>query len=248
MLSLGGFAAGMAHEINNPLAVIIQNASVISNRLTADIPANRETAARLRIDFSALREYVKRREIPEMTETIIDFGKRAAGVVRSMLSFSRKNVTDRAAVDINEIIRNALELASKDISLDFDSIELETDYKSGLPRILCEKNKMVQALLNIIKNAAEAMKIENIRDSRLYIETSMLEGRVCIRIRDNGHGIDADTIQHVFEPFYTTKRDKGMGLGLSIAYFIITESYGGTIDVKSQEGEWTEFVITIPVE
>ncbi|MFO7914656.1 MAG: PAS domain S-box protein [Candidatus Krumholzibacteriales bacterium] len=248
MLSLGGFAAGMAHEINNPLAVIIQNASVISNRLTADMPANRETARQLGIDFSALREYMNRREIPEMTETIIDFGKRAAGVVRSMLSFSRKGETERTAVDINDMIGDALKLAGRDMSLDFNSIRLETDYQSGLPKILCEKNKMVQALLNVIKNAAEAMKIEKSRESRLYIGTSMLDGRVCVRVRDNGHGIDDDTIQHVFEPFYTTKREEGMGLGLSIAYFIITESYGGTINVKSREGEWTEFVITVPAE
>lgn len=248
MLSLGGFAAGMAHEINNPLAVIIQNASVISNRLTADIPANRETASQLGVDFSALREYVNRREIPEMTDTIIEFGKRAAGVVRSMLSYSRKGGARKSSVDINDVIREALELASKDISLEFENIELKTDLQSGLRKILCEKNKMVQALLNIIKNAAEAMKTENSRESRLFIGTSMLDGRVCIRIRDNGHGIDDETLKHVFEPFYTTKNKGGMGLGLSIAYFIITESYGGTIVVKSQEGEWTEFVITIPAD
>jgi len=248
MLSLGGFAAGMAHEINNPLAVIIQNASVISNRLTGDMPANRETADEVGIDLDDLREYVNRREINEMTDTIIDFGKRAASVVRGMLSFSRKGEAKKTGADINEIVKEAVELARKDISLDFDNIALETDFEPGLPVIYCERNKMVQALLNIIKNAAEAMKIEESSKSRLHISTCRSDSRVNIRIRDNGHGIDSNTLAHVFEPFYTTKKENGVGLGLSIAYFIITESYAGTIDVKSEEGEWTEFSITLPLE
>ncbi|MBD3179822.1 MAG: PAS domain S-box protein, partial [Candidatus Latescibacteria bacterium] len=248
MLSLGGFAAGMAHEINNPLAVIIQNASVISDRLTGDMPANRNAARELGVDFGDIREYVNRREINEMTETIIDFGKRAASVVRGMLSFSRKGGIEKAGVDINEILEEAVELARKDISLDFDSIELKTELSSGLPPIFCERNKMVQAILNIIKNAAESLIFLESSERKMSIESRMDGGRVCVRIWDNGQGIDNETIKHVFEPFYTTKKEKGIGLGLSIAYFIITESYAGTIDVRSEEGKWTEFVITLPVE
>ncbi len=255
MMSIGGLAAGMAHEINNPLAGIIGHTSNIHNRIYSDIPANRKIADKCSVSLADVRSYLDAREIPRMLNGIKDAGVRAASIVSNMLTFARKSESNSAPQDLSELIDRTIELAESDYNLkkqyDFKQIRIERDY-TPLPRkVTCEGNEIRQVLLNIFKNGAEAMSEKQYSDTepmflcRVFEENNM----AVMSIEDNGPGMDESTRRRIFEPFFTTKDvDKGTGLGLSISYFIITEQHGGIMEVDSRPGRWTRFTIKLPYE
>ena len=254
MMSVGGLAAGMAHEINNPLAGMLQNTEVLSNRLTiTDLPANVEAAEKTGIRMTDIIAYVQERKIETMLTAIKESGNRMASLVENMLSFARKADDAYALHNPCRILDKSLDLAGTDFDLkkqyDFKSINIQKDYDENTPEIPCEYNKIQQVFLNIFRNGAQEMQKAGIRHPAFFITTVFEKesNTVRIEIGDNGPGMSKETLKRAFEPFYTTKPvGSGTGLGLSISYFIITENHGGEMAVESLPGEGANFVIRLP--
>jgi len=254
MLSVGGLAAGMAHEINNPLAGIMQNIQVMQNRLSSDLPKNHEVAERCGVTMPAIQAYMQGRSMPQMMAMIMESGKRAAKIVENMLSFSRKSEAVTTSCDLAQLLDATVELAENDYDLkkkyDFRKIEIVREYDSKVPEVSCETSKIQQVFLNILSNGAQAMA-ENPGQTapHLVLRVKMDDGQACVEIEDNGPGMDAAVRKRIFEPFFTTKSvGVGTGLGLSVSYFIITENHSGTMTVFSTPGTGTRFVIHLPVD
>jgi PAS domain S-box-containing protein len=254
MLSVGGLAAGMAHEINNPLAGILQNIQVMQKRLSSELPKNHEAARQCGIDMADIQAYLGARKLPEMIASIMDSGKRAAKIVENMLSFSRKSEATTTLSDLARLMDATLELAENDYDLkkryDFKRIEVVRDYDPQVPMVVCEATKIQQVFLNILKNGAQAMAEHPDGPSPRFILRVKPDGdRVCVEIEDNGPGMEEAVRKRIFEPFYTTKSvGIGTGLGLSVSYFIITENHGGTLSVTSTPGTGSCFSIHLPVK
>ena len=255
MLSVGGLAAGMAHEINNPLAGILQNVQVLRNRLSGNIPKNIETARDCGIEFEALERYMRNRGLAPMIDSVIESGTRAARIVDNMLSFSRRSDSKFERHSLSDLLDKTVELASNDYDLkkkyDFRQIEIRREYEEGLPRIRCEGSQLQQVFLNILKNGAQAKAgytpAEN--PPQLILRIRRNHEHISIEIEDNGPGMDEAARKRAFEPFYTTKRvGVGTGLGLSVSYFIITENHKGSMTVDSKPGKGSRFTITLPIE
>jgi len=257
MLSVGGLAAGMAHEINNPLAGMIQTANVMKDRLTnVDMPANIRAAEAAGIQMSAISEYMEARGIPKMLGRICESGARAADIVTNMLQFARKSTSTVSRHDLVEVLDQCLELAGSDYDLkkryDFRQITVVKKYQGNIPPIPCEKSKIQQVLLNILRNGAEAMQDNPdpvSEEHRFVLQLFQSDSSwVRIEIEDNGPGMDEETRKRVFEPFFTTKPvDMGTGLGMSVSYFIITENHNGILKVESTKGNGTKFIIELPL-
>lgn len=253
MLSIGGLAAGMAHEINNPLAGMMQNAQVVYNRLSQSLPANLKAAEEIGITIDEIKTYMEKRNILRQLESINTAGTRAAQIVNNMLSFARKSDSTRQWYHPEGLIDEALSLAQSDYNLtkkyDFRQIKISKEYEPDLPEFPCEKSKIEQVLLNIFKNSSEAMASEENRTltSELKLRLFQEKEHICIEIEDNGPGMEDHTRKRVFEPFFTTKSvDEGTGLGLSVSYFIIVDDHKGQMDVTSTPGQGTCFTIRLP--
>lgn len=256
MLSVGGLAAGMAHEINNPLAGMMQTTEVLSNRLGGgiDIPANRLAAEDAGTSMDAIESFMKNRGIPRMLTTITKSGRRVAEIVDNMLSFARKTDSTVSSHSLEALLDKTLDLAATDYDLkkqyDFKVIHVIKEYAGNLPVVPCQQSKIQQVLLNILGNGAQAMQGAATENPRFVIRTKFEEDRAMARIEiaDNGPGMDESIRKRVFEPFFTTKPEGvGTGLGLSVSYFIITENHGGEMAVESRPGSGTNFIIRLPV-
>jgi PAS domain S-box-containing protein len=253
MMSVGGLAAGMAHEINNPLSGILQSLQVITNRLESDIPANIEAARASGCSMESIREYINRRSIKPMLDIVGETARRAAQIVRNMLDFSRKNDSTIAQVNVNNLLDKSIELFGTDYDIkkkyDFRNINVERDYETTLPQITGSASKIEQVFINILHNAVQAMvdRPDGEAQRKIILRTRKENSFVRIEIEDNGPGMGEDIRHKIFEPFFTTKPvGVGTGLGLSVAYFIITNNHGGTIEVESQPGKGTRFTIRLP--
>ena len=257
MLSIGGLAAGMAHEINNPLAGMMQNAQVIHSRLTKNIPANDKAAKEAGTTMESIKCFMEKREIVKQLEIIHKAGVRASSIISNMLSFVRKSGThsNKSVENIVNIIDRTIELAQSDYNLkkkfDFKKIKIIKEYEPELPAVICEQGKIQQVFLNIFKNGAEAMHDRKEKDGVPEFILRILKDKdmVKIEVEDNGPGIDAIVRKRIFEPFFTTKSvGKGTGLGLSVSYFIIVEDHEGSMEVESTQGKGTKFIIKLPFE
>jgi PAS domain S-box-containing protein len=254
MLSVGGLAAGMAHEINNPLAGIMQNAAVISNRLSADLPANQQAAAAVGTSMDVIRSYVEKRQISKLLEHMNRAGSQAAQIVQNMLSFARKSESRFAPRNLAELLDKTLTLATSDYDLkkkyDFRRIEIVREYDQSMPKVQCEGSKLQQVFLNILRNGAEAMANQDseVKPPRFILRIMAAGEMARIEIEDNGSGMSEPIRKRVFEPFFTTKpADLGTGLGLSVSYYIVTKNHGGTLSVESTPGQGSKFIISIPM-
>ncbi len=265
MLSVGGLAAGMAHEINNPLGGMMQTADVMSRRLTAvEMPANQRAAAAAGTSMEAIRAFMDARGIIRMLGNIRESGRRAAKIVANMLSFARKSDLTFLPHNLADLLDQTVDLVGSDYDLkkkfNFHQIEIIREYEDDLPDISCESGKIQQVLLNILRNGAQAMQTEaeqndhkgmNAKKPRFILRLTHEQqaNRARIEISDNGPGMDEATRKRVFEPFFTTKPvGVGTGLGLSVSYFIITENHDGEMNVESTPGEGTSFIIRLPLK
>ncbi len=219
MASVGQLAAGVAHELNNPLGGILIYASLLLEKS--------EKQSRQAEDLSRI-----------MAET-----DRCRKIVRGLLDFSRQTRIEAAIVDLNKIIASTLSLVTQQAL--FHNIKVVQKLSPGLPQVFVDVGQIQQVLLNIILNAVEAMSGKG----DLTISTAMeSDGQyISLSIADNGSGMPPEVMDKIFEPFFTTKpRGKGTGLGLAIAYGII-QKHKGEILVKSEEGEGSDFIIRLPV-
>ena len=251
MLSVGGLAAGMAHEINNPLAGILQNIQVIRNRLEKDLPANIKAASECGVSLGSIRAYMEKRNIFPMMDLVRASGYRAAQIVENMLTFSRKSDHRKFTYYLHDIMETTLELIENDYSMkrkyDFRAIEVIRQYQEEVPPVSCEKTQIQQVFLNILKNGAEAMVEAGVSSPRFVIRCFREDNYAVLEIEDNGPGMAEGIQKRIFEPFFTTKEvGVGTGLGLSVSYFIITENHAGILAVGSTPGQGTIFTIKLP--
>lgn len=253
MLSVGSLAAGMAHEINNPLGAILHNAQNIRRRLSPDLERNREAAAETGVELEAVNCYLQRREIPQMLDGIQQAGSRAARIVSHMLSFSRLSNRQLAECQLSELIDQALEIAGNDFALtdnfDFRAIEIQRDFDPQVARVPCIGNELEQVLLNLLKNAAQAIHHGPHRNhGKINLRTRLNPPWAEIQVEDNGGGIPEHIRKRIFEPFFTTKEvGQGTGLGLSVSYFIITNNHKGQMEVQCRPGLGTTFTLRLPL-
>lgn len=218
LASVGQLAAGVAHEINNPLAAIIANAQLIKR----DLPKDHD-------HYSSV-------ELIEMA------GMRAAQVVSNLLSLARKEKKDEfELISLNETIRNALTLVNHEVKN--HSIDIQLDLEEEIPEIMASKNHLQGVWINMIVNGIDSIDRKN---GQISILTRYQANEFRIVIADNGKGIPQEYLSRIFEPFFTTKvAGKGTGLGLSVCYRVIKE-HQGSILVESQAGMGTKFTIILP--
>jgi two-component system, NtrC family, sensor kinase len=254
MMSIGGLAAGMAHEINNPIGIILQGAQNIKRRISPDLEANVAMARECGVELNRVKSYLEKRKVLEYIDGIMSSGERASSIVANMLQFSRKNSQSKTTCNLPELLKRTVNLAANDYDLkkkfDFRQIEIIYEFERDFPTIQCSETEIEQVVLNLLKNAAQAMAERQGRSDppRIWIRTGMEDGKACITVEDNGPGIRDEVKQRIFEPFFTTKEvGVGTGLGLSVSYFIITKNHNGTINFESEFGKGTKFVITLPM-
>ena len=254
MASVGGLAAGMAHEINNPLGIIQQAAQNIRRRIAPELEANKKCAIECGVTLDDIRTYLEKRKITDFIEDIQSSSLRAALIVRNMLQFSRRSELQTESINIPELIERTVELAANDYDLkkkfDFRQIEIIRDYDPELPEIKVVKTELEQVILNLLKNAAQAIFMTAMEKSepRLILRIRNEDDFVRIEIEDNGPGMEAKIRRRIFEPFFTTKPvGEGTGLGLSVSYMIITHNHNGEMWVHSTPGEGTIFIVRLPV-
>ncbi len=217
MASLGQLAAGVAHELNNPLGTIMMFSRIIQKELTPNEQWQKDLTL------------------------IIQEADRAAKIVKDLLSFSRETKIKPGLVNINSVLEEALSLLVKQ-SL-FHNIQVRRELDASLPTTFADADLLKQVVLNIILNAAQAMNGKG----TLTTQTINLDGGqgIEIRIQDTGKGIPEENMPRLFEPFFTTK-EKGTGLGLSLAYSIVSK-HKGIIRAESRVGEGATFIIVLPV-
>ena len=254
MASLGQLTAGIAHEIKNPLN-FVNNFAALSTELLDELKqTTRPALVALDSDGRAEAEEV----IATLTgnlQKIIEHGRRADNIVKSMLEHSRGVTGDRREVDLNALVDEALNLAYHGARAQDQSfnITLERDFDGKLGRMQLAPQEMTRVFLNLFGNGfyAAAKRARENGDASfrptLRVATRDFGEAVEVRVRDNGTGITGEIRDKLFQPFFTTKpTGEGTGLGLSISYEIVTQQHGGTIDVDSEVGRFTEFTVRLP--
>lgn len=254
MLSVGGLAAGMAHEINNPLGAILHNVQNIRRRLSADLPKNLEHAEQVGVELAMVNRYLQSREVPQLLDGIQQAGARAAKIVTHMLSFSRRSNRQMAPCDLSALIDQAVEIAGNDFDLtigfDFKGQAIIRQFDPQLGPVPGTANELEQVLLNLLKNAAQAIHLrEDDREpGRIILRTRLNPPWAEIQVEDNGIGMSENVRKRTFEPFFTTKEiGQGTGLGLSVSYFIITNNHKGQMEVQSTLGQGTCITLRLPL-
>ena len=254
MLSVGGLAAGMAHEINNPLGAILHNVQNIRRRLSPELPKNLELAEQVGIELETVNRYLQGREVPQLLDGIQQAGARAAKIVTHMLSFSRRSNRQMAPCDLPALIDQAVEIAGNDFDLtigfDFKGQAIIRQFDPQLGPVPGTANELEQVLLNLLKNAAQAIHLreDDSEPGRIILRTRLNPPWAEIQVEDNGIGMSENVRKRTFEPFFTTKEiGQGTGLGLSVSYFIITNNHKGQMEVHSTLGQGTCFTLRLPL-
>jgi len=255
MLSVGGLAAGMAHEINNPLGAILQGCQNVKRRISADLEKNKTVAQELGFELDQVQAYLTARGIPEFLDRIQEAGVRASKIVTDMLTFSRRSERNYSDVSVAELLDKTIRLAESDFDLkkkyDFKLVEIERDYDPELGSIQCDNTEIEQVILNLLRNSAQAMASNPVSSEapKIILRTRKDENNAVIEVIDNGPGMDEETCKRIFEPFFTTKEvGVGTGLGLSVSYFIISDQHGGSLEVDSTPGNGARFEIRLPIK
>jgi two-component system, NtrC family, sensor kinase len=251
LASLGQLTAGIAHEIKNPLN-FVNNFAALSAELTEELNATLAPAPldqKMRGDVDELTGMLK-----SNLKKVVQHGKRADSIVKNMLQHSREGSGERRSQDINALVSESLNLAyhgARAERSDFN-VTLKQDLDPGAGAAEVYPQELTRALLNLISNgfyAAIRRKIETSESFKpmLIAATKIAGDAVEIRIRDNGTGIPPEIREKIFNPFFTTKpTGEGTGLGLSMTHDIVVKQHGGRIDVETEPGAFTEFIITLP--
>ena len=253
MISVGGIAAGVAHEINNPLGIIMVTSQNLMQRTRPDFARNIEVARNIGLDMDLLDRYMHTRGLHGFIENIQQAAMRAAEIIRHMLDFSRRSESRRKVCDLRAVMERSIFLAENDYDLkknyDFRRMRIEWDCDDSSRLINCTETEIEQVFLNLLRNAAQAMASASpeIVDPRMSIRIFGRAGMVVVEMQDNGPGMTAEVKRRAFEPFFTTKPPGvGTGLGLSVSYFIITRSHDGRMSLESAPGRGAKFIIELP--
>ena len=220
LASIGRLAAGIAHEINNPLTSVLTFSSLLLRK-------------------------AEKEEQKEKLEIIVKETTRCRQIVRDLLNFARQGEPKKEEVSINQVIESALSLTRNQLKVSEMRIAVQKEL-GELPLLQLDPNQILEVFVNIIINAIDAMP----QGGELKMTTRLAQGGKSVEIRasDTGYGISKENLEKVFDPFFTTKdAGKGTGLGLSVTYGII-DRHNGTIDVESEVGKGTTFIIKLPVE
>jgi signal transduction histidine kinase len=247
MASLGELTAGIAHEIQNPLN-FVNNFSEVSKELLDEMKTELETG-----NTEDAKDIAD--DVIQNLEKINHHGKRADAIVKSMLQHSRSSSGKKEPTDINALADEYLRLAyhglrAKDKS--FNS-KFETEFDSSIRKINIISQDIGRVLVNLINNAFYAVSERKKQESNGYeptvtVHTKKTDDKIEIKVKDNGNGIPQKVLDKIFQPFFTTKpTGQGTGLGLSLAYDIITKGHGGELKVETKEGEGSEFIIQLPL-
>ena len=224
LASIGRMAASVAHEINNPLAVINEKAGLIKDW------------------FTLTRKYSEDPRLLQTIDAILYSVKRAGKITKRMLTFARNLASSIEEIHVDDIIKEVLHFLGKEA--EYRDISIRTAFPYDLPVIRSDRGKLEQIFINVINNAYAAMK----DGGHLDIEISTDSNGIAVTIADDGCGIPEEEIERIFEPFFSTKTgESGTGLGLSITYNLVHE-IGGNIKVKSQVGRGTQFTIRLPLQ
>jgi C4-dicarboxylate-specific signal transduction histidine kinase len=230
MASLGKLSASVVHEINNPIAGIL-NLTMLIKRIVEEGSVNQEK------DLEQFLHYLDLME----TET-----RRISRIVTSLLAFSRESKMEFKKVDINRLIEKTLFLNAN--LLKINGVKVEKRFYDSLPKIIGSEDQLQQVFMNIISNAAET--IEDSGGGVMSVETKYLpkSDRISAIFKDTGMAIPKENVSKIFEPFFTSKKGgKGVGLGLSVAYGIVID-HDGTIYVEPKEGEGNTFTVKLPLK
>jgi len=219
LAALGTMAAGIAHEMNNPLGII---------------------TTRIEVMLLDAEQQALPGQVLEDLQVLHRASQRVARIAASLRSFARHSPGDRVPLDLNAVVDESVQLLQKPLAA--DNIQIVTSLDRTLPTILGDASTLHQVLMNLLTNAREAMP----GGGQIRLETGPTErpGWIRLLVADTGAGIPAEEISKIFDPFFTTKRT-GTGLGLSVSYGIIQE-HGGTVDVQSRPGAGTSFIISFP--
>ena len=227
MATIGKMAAVVAHEINNPLSGILTYAKLVRKWI------ERGEA-----------ESTKRTDAEQCLNLIADESRRCGELVKNLLSFSRTTPMNRQTTDLNAVIDRSVRLIAP--QMEMKGVEVHRELSPDLPRVQCDPGQIEQVVLALAMNALDAMP----RGGNLWISTRarLQSSEIAIHVRDDGSGIPAEILPHIFEPFLTTKETgKSVGLGLAVSHNII-ERHSGRIDVQSELGNGTVFSVTLPLE
>jgi two-component system NtrC family sensor kinase len=222
LASIGRLAAGVAHEVNNPLSIINQKAGLMK-----DI-----------IDLNP--DFPHKEKFSPLADSILKSVERCRNITHRLLGFARRMDVEVTVIDINEVIKDVIIFLEKEAF--HRNIDLKLQLEEKLPRIASDPGQLQQVFLNILNNAFEAVD----DGGRVVITTWDHDfDAIGISFQDNGSGMSQKTLSRIFEPFFTTKKGSGTGLGLSITYGII-KKLGGSLDVQSKEGSGTTFNVFLP--
>nr|WP_281389032.1 ATP-binding protein [Spirochaeta isovalerica] len=251
MLTIGGMAAGMAHEINNPLSGIMQNADLLNLRLFSESPRKNKAAETLNIDLKDMEELCRELKIPAYISYITESCRRISEIVRNMLNFARQEDTTFSQYRIRDLLEQTLVLARNELNrshaIDFRQIEIDQNYCDDNLCLYCQPQQIVQVILNLLKNSAEAM-FDTGRSPRISIACRKEKDNILLILEDNGSGIPENIQSKLFTPFFTTKAKRaGTGLGMFISYRIVKEIHKGNILVESDGESFTRFTLLFPI-
>lgn len=255
LASLGVLIAGIAHEIKNPLN-FIQNFTELSSGITSDIKKTADKYENLykAEDKTELHENFK--TLMSNLQIINEQGKRANSTIQRMLMHSRGKTEEPVETDLHSLLDEYLKLSYQGMRShepDFN-LKIEKSYDSPYGKIKVNPEDMSRVFLNIFNNAYYAMATKKRLQGETFlpvisVKTQVLDGKFEIRIRDNGNGIPAEIRDQIFTPFFTTKpQGQGTGLGLSLSRNIVVDEHGGTLTFDTKEGNYTEFIITLPIK
>jgi two-component system NtrC family sensor kinase len=258
LASLGQLAAGMAHEINNPVAYVTNNLAV----LRRDVPAALEVLDKYRLGREQLRNVAPevvaeaerleadidlpyiRDSLPRLFERSLEGLARVRDIVKNLRDFARLDEADFKEADLNAALKSTLEIAAYEIKS--KAINLRT-HLAELPPVLCHPGKINQVFLNVLLNAVQASQPGGTIEVQTRPDEAASGGGVAIEVQDTGCGIKPEHLPHIFDPFFTTKPvGEGTGLGLSVSYGIVRD-HGGSIEVDSAVGRGTLFRIRLPL-